>query len=144
MEFRAGTGAVWVLRMVLLAAVLLAAAVLWLPSIFWTVWPMTCAVLPFLAVPLGWWYDERLARSLYGTATKTAVRARYGVLWRREIFVPVSALRTFEVWTPPLHRLFRCRTVVLRFAGGAAWLPLLDKEDADRLTAWLEKGEEVP
>ncbi len=143
MEFRAGTGAVWVLRTVLLAAVLLAATVLWLPSLLWTDWPTACAVLPLFTVPLGWWYTKRLTRSLHGAVTKTAVRARYGVLWRRELFVPVAALRTFEVWTPPLHRACRCRTVVLRFAGGAAWLPLLDKEDADRLTAWLEALEEV-
>lgn len=65
-----------------------------------------------------------------------------GVLWRRQIFVPMQALRTFETWQTPIQRLFHCRTLILRFAGGAAILPLLPDPDALMLTRMLEECEE--
>ena len=43
------------------------------------------------------------------------------------------------VWMNWLHTVFRCRTVVLRFAGGCVWLPLLDEHVAARLTQRLEE-----
>lgn len=143
MAFRAGKGAVWILRIVLLIGGVLLTVLLWLPTRFWVWWPWWCCLLPIAAVlPLSLCYLPKLARSLNGSFDAQAVRASYGILWRRELFVPLDALRTYEVWTPPLHRLFDCRTVILRFAGGSAWLPLLDRHDAYALTARLETVEE--
>lgn len=77
--------------------------------------------------------------SLHGSCDAQAVRAEKGVFWTQKLFIPVSSLRTVESWATPLHRLCRCRTIVLRFAGGAAFLPFLPEEQAERLTALLEK-----
>ncbi|MBP3435641.1 MAG: PH domain-containing protein [Clostridia bacterium] len=142
MEFRAGKGAVWILRVTLVAVNVIVAVLLWLPSCFWPWWPWWSCLFPVVAVlPLWLFYLPKLTRSLRGSFDSYAVRASYGILWRRELFVPVDALRTYEIWTPPLHRLFDCRTVILRFAGGSAWLPLLDRRDAYVLTARLEVAE---
>lgn len=143
MELRAGTGAVWVLRVILAVGALTAGVLLWIPSLFWEWWPLWCGcgvALPLFLCSV--WYAPRLTRSLRGVLTPQAIHAVYGVVWTREWYVPLEALRTFEVWTPPLHRLFRCRTVVLRFAGGCAWLPLLARQDADRLAERLARREE--
>lgn len=85
------------------------------------------------------WYAPRYAGSLHGSCDAQAVRAEKGVFWTQKLFIPVSSLRTVESWATPLHRLCRCRTIVLRFAGGAAFLPFLPEEQAERLTALLEK-----
>ncbi len=145
MPFRAGCGAVWILRILLLLLTVLLSLLLWLPARVWELWSPWCAALPFLPIiPVWIRYLPRLSRSLHGRLDGGAVRACYGILWRRELFVPVGSLRTFEIWTPPLHRLFRCRTVILRFAGGSAWLPLLDWQDAYALAEYLEQAEETP
>ena len=131
------------LRVIMTVATLAIAVLLWVPSLFWEWWPWWCgwvAALPLYV--FGMWYTRRLARSLRALLAAQAIHAVYGVVWTREWYVPLEALRTFEVWTPPLHRLFRCRTVVLRFAGGCAWLPLLARQDADRLAEWLACREE--
>ena len=137
MGFTAGRGALFVLRTLWTA--------LWLPSVAALCWcrpPLSWWLPPAVLWIAGqWWYLPRLCRSLRGSFENHAVRFCVGVWWRREVFVPLGALRNFEVWTPPLHRLFHCRTVVLRFAGGAAWLPLLDEDTARRLTALLEEAE---
>lgn len=134
MTFSAGVGALMVLRTVVIAVTAVAVALLrWLTGSFWSLVPMV------LAVPLLVWYLPRLSRSLYGEMDHERLYVRYGVLWRRETVVLLGALRTFEAWTPPLHRLFHCRTVVLRFAGGSVFLPLLDEKTACRLTARLEE-----
>ena len=135
MEFRAAMGAKWVLCVSVTGLLLLTAFSLWmfLPIL---------GILPLAILPLGWWCSFLLARSLYGCLDTDAVRVRYGVLWQREIFVPTESLRTFEVWTPPLHRLCGCRTVVLRFAGGAALLPLLSVATAERLAKQFELPKE--
>ena len=142
MEFRAADGAVWLLRTALLIGAAVAAVLLWLPSLLWAGWPKVSVVIPFVFLLPCWWYAARLIASVYGNVTARAVHLRYGVLWIREIFVPMEALRTFEVWTPPLHRIFRCRTVVLRFAGGAALVPLLGIQAATQFTQVLETLEE--
>lgn len=131
------------LRVMVAVGALTVAALLGVPSLFWNRWPWWCGWS--VALPLflcGMWYAPRLTRSLRGALAPQAIYAAYGVVWTREWYVPLEALRTFEVWTPPLHRLFRCRTVVLRFAGGCAWLPLLARQDADRLAEWLARREE--
>ena len=142
MKFYAGDGAVALLRTAIsaVAAVLAAGTVIaarfWLPSL-WGLLPVTAAW-----VAAAFWLAPRFKRSVRGTFDAGNVRVEYGVWWRRELFIPLSSLRTFEIWAPPLHRLFRCRTVVLRFAGGAAVLPLLSCDIAAALTAELERNEE--
>ena len=143
MEFRAGKGAVWILRVALLTVGVMGSTCWWGLSMLWDVWSLWGCFLPFgITAILAVWYLPRLVRSLRGSLDERAIRATYGLVWRREVFVPMDALRTFETWTPPLHRLFSCRTVILRFAGGAAWLPLLDRRDAQELTGRLEQAEE--
>ncbi len=134
MAFSAGVGARSVLRTIVIAVIAVVVVLLrWLTGSLWCLVPIS------LAVPLVVWYLPRLTRSLYGEMDHERLYVRYGVLWRRESVVPLDALRTFETWTPPLHRLFHCRTVVLRFAGGSVVLPLLDEKTACRLTARLEE-----
>ena len=87
------------------------------------------------------WYPPRFAASMEGSFDGEAVRARMGVLWKREVFIPMNALRTFESWAPPLHRIWNCRTIVLRFAGGGAMLPLLSEREAGQLVQMLEDSE---
>lgn len=131
------------LRVIAVAGALTVAVLLWVPSLFWKWWPWWCgwvAALPL--VVFGMLYTRRLARSLHALLVPQAIHAVYGVVWTREWYVPLEALRTFEVWTPPLHRLFRCSTVVLRFAGGCAWLPLLARQDAHRLAERLARRED--
>ncbi len=144
MEFRAGTGATRLIRTVVWAAATAIAVVLWLPSRFFAAWSPWWAAVPLMVcVPIALWYVPRFTRSIRGALTNDAVYAAYGILWKRELFVPVEALRTFEIWTLPLHRIFGCRTVILRFAGGSAWLPLLEKAEAYALTEWLEHREDM-
>ena len=134
MTFCAGAGAQAILRTAVIAVTAVAVVLLrWLIGSFWCLVPMVVAV--FLLV----WYLPKLTRSLYGEMEDTRIYVRYGVLWRWETVVSISALRTFETWSSPLQRFFHCRTVVLRFAGGCTLLPLLDADTADRLTAKLEE-----
>lgn len=134
MTFCAGTGAQAILRTAVIAVTAVAVVLLrWLIGSLWCLVPMVVAV--FLLV----WYLPKLTRSLYGEMEDNRIYVRYGVLWRWETVVSISALRTFETWSSPLQRLFHCRTVVLRFAGGCTLLPLLDADTADRLTAKLEE-----
>ena len=142
MTFSAGRGAPALLRILWTAAAGLTTGLLlllrrWIAPLWWS---------PFLLLLWAagmWWYLPRLCRSLRGTVEPTAIRFSLGVWWRREVFLPVDALRNFEVWAPPLHRLLGCRTVVLRFAGGSAWLPLLDEITVRDLMPLLEKCEET-
>ena len=139
MTLTISTGAPRLLRVVWTAVTLgvgIAATVFrgWLPMWYGFVW---CVV----AVAWVWGvfvHVPRYCRAFGGEYDGQAVCWHGGVWWRRETRVPLSALRTFEVWAPPLHRLFRCRTMVLRFAGGSAWLPLLSESLAAALTAHFE------
>ncbi|MDD2362793.1 MAG: PH domain-containing protein [Oscillospiraceae bacterium] len=71
-----------------------------------------------------------------------AVKAVTGVFIKKQLFVPMTALRTFELCSTPVQRFFGCRTVILRFAGGAVFLPLLPVKQAEELVAALEEFEE--
>lgn len=134
MTFGAGVGARAVLRTaVIIVTVAVVLLLRWVTDSLWSLAPTVIAVLPLL------WYVPRLTDSLYGEMDDKRIYVRYGVLWRWETVVPLSALRTFETWVSPMQRLFRCRTVVLRFAGGCAVLPLLDEDTANHLTAKLEE-----
>lgn len=98
------------------------------------------------------WYPPRYAAALRGSFDGTAVRAEKGVFWKREVYIPTTALRTVETGATPLQRRLHSRTVVLRFAGGAVLLSLLPEEEAERLSRALEiasaggakNGESVP
>ncbi len=134
MTFGVGAGARAVLRTTLIAVAAGATLLLrWVTESLWSLTPTLVAVLLLV------WYVPRVTDSLYGEMDDTRIYVRYGVLWRWETIVPLSALRTFEMWISPLDRLFHCQTVVLRFAGGCTVLPLLDEEIANRLTARLEE-----
>ena len=94
------------------------------------------------------WYPPRYTAALRGSFDGTAVRAEKGVLWKREVYIPATALRTVETGATPLQRRLRSRTVVLSFAGGAVLLPLLPEEETERLSHALEiasaGGREIP
>lgn len=133
MTFTAGKGAI---------AVLLTA---------WWMGSATAAWLLWWGFGRGWWllpcllvlligtvYLPIWIRSVYGELDDRRLFLRVGVVWRREMTVPRVAFRTVECLVPPLHRLFGCCTMVLRFAGGSVWVPLLDADTVDRLTTQLE------
>lgn len=139
MEFRAGRGAVWILRIPMITASTVLTGTLLCIRHDQAWWLYGSGLIFDLALLLaGWWYAPRLSRSVHGRLDASGVRIFYGVLWQRETVVPLDALRTYEVWAPPLHRLFHCRTVILRFAGGSAWLPLLACRDSEVLTRRLK------
>ena len=94
-------------------------------------------------VAVCFWYPTRFVRSFRGSCREEALRAEIGVLFKKELYIPLSSLRTVESWVTPLHRAFRCRTIVLRFAGGAAILPLLPAAEAGELARLLEQLESV-
>lgn len=142
MEFRAGDGARRVLMALAALLTVLSAGVVGLLAGLISPWLLLGLIPVGLAGLLAFlWYPPRFAASLSGSFDGTAVRASVGVLWRKEIFVPMNALRTFECWKLPLHRFWNCRTIILRFAGGATMLPLLREEDAIRLVERLEETE---
>lgn len=144
MTFRAGKGALSLLRVgwSCLAALLAVAITIVLRRFSLNTVGVWLTAIPLWAAGM-FWYLPKLSASIAGGFEEIAVRGTYGVLWKRELYVPLDALRTFEIWTPPLHRLFHCRTVVLRFAGGSALLPLLDAATARELTQALENSEEM-
>ncbi|HPU58802.1 MAG TPA: PH domain-containing protein [Candidatus Avimonas sp.] len=88
------------------------------------------------------WYPPEYARHFKGSFDGYAIRATTGVFIKKELFVPVKALRTFDLCSTPVQRLFGCRTVILRFAGGAALLPLLPAGQAEKLVSELERIED--
>ena len=113
------------------------------------VW-LGCTVMPWCRVPaaavavgtavMAYLYPRRFAATLYGTVDACAVTVHSGVWWKREMRLPLSQLRTFECWTFPLGRILDCSVVVLRFAGGSVWIPLIPCEQAERLTRLLSEG----
>lgn len=104
-----------------------------------TPWLLILAALTGAAtVAAALWYPPRYAACLQGSFDGTAVRAVKGVLFKRELYVPASALRTVESGSTPLQRRLHCRTMVLRFAGGAVLIPLLPEDEAERLSKALE------
>ena len=102
--------------------------------------PSAWYAIPFAAlVFVCGWYWPRLIRSMCGELSDAHLSMCYGVWWHRETTVSLDAIRTYELWTPPLHAIFGCRTMVLRFAGGSVWLPLLDIRTARCLAERLEE-----
>ncbi len=142
MEFRAGDGARKVLMTLIALLTVLAAGLIGLLAGLFSPW-ILLGLIPVSVSGLFvfLWYPPRFAASLSGTFDGTAVRASMGVIWQKEIFVPMNALRTFECWKLPFHRFWKCRTIILRFAGGATMLPLLREEDAQLLVERLEETE---
>ncbi|MCI8554846.1 MAG: PH domain-containing protein [Clostridiales bacterium] len=143
MEFGAGGRAAWVLTLWLLppAFLLMAAAgslaAFFGPALWWAAGPAG-GILCLLIV----WYPPRYTSSLHGYFDGGAIRAVKGAWWKKELFIPMNALRTFEFWDSPLQKAFGCRTLVIRFAGGSALLPLLDAGQAARLSEQLQRAEE--
>lgn len=142
MTFHAGEDARKILMLAIAAGSVLLAGLIGLLAGLFTPWILLALVPAALAgVFLFIWYPPRFAASVEGSFDGEAIRARMGVLWKREVFIPMNALRTFESWAPPLHGIWKCRTVILRFAGGGAMLPLLSEEEAGRLVEMLEDCE---
>ena len=107
----------------------------------WWLWtPLAWLFLPlypclYWAV---WVYPVRWAAGYGGELDASQLYIHRGVLWRREWLLPLSALRSVEWWEPPLHRLFGCRTLLLRHTGGTVLLPLLPRGQAAALWKRLE------
>lgn len=129
MTFSASRSACWVLVSAALIPMPIVSMGLYTVGGWW--WPLPPATVWVLYVPF-------LVRSIVGDCRPEGIYVRFGVIWRREMRVPFSTLRTYEIWAPPLHRVFRCRTVILRFAGGSVWLPLLATETAAMIVAYVE------
>lgn len=110
-----------------------AAAGLFSPALLWG-----NGVIMVATLLLWWWYPARYAKTLQGQIDHKALHIVSGVWFRRETYVPNEAIRAFECWTLPFQRLWRCRTVVLRVAGGTVFLLLLPEQQATDLLAWLE------
>lgn len=96
MDFHAGEGARKILMLAIAAASVLLAALIGLLAGLFTPW-ILLALIPISAagVFLFLWYPPRFAASMEGSFDGEAVRARMGVLWKREVFIPMNALRTF-------------------------------------------------
>lgn len=142
MQFAADDGAKIVLRVWIAAAGLIAVALSAAVAGFFSPWLLwITGFIGVLTVFLSLWYPPRYTDSLRGSCDGVAIRAVKGVLLRREVFVPLAALRTFEINATPMQKYFRCRSVVLRFAGGAVLLPLIPKKQAEQLAAIIEKCE---
>lgn len=142
MRFAADAGAAKVLAAWIAGAGVLATGLAGCLAGLFTPWLLILAgAAALFTVFAALWYPPRYVASLHGQFDGDAVRAVKGVLWKREVYIPVSALRTVETGSTPLQRLFRCRTVVLRFAGGAVMLPLLPDRQAAELAGRLEQPE---
>ena len=96
-------------------------------------------VIGAVTVAAALWYPSRYVSRLRGSYDGQSVRATTGVFGQKQLFVPMESLRTFEVFSTPVQRLFGCRTLILRFAGGAAIIPLLPADQAEALAAALER-----
>lgn len=144
MEFQAGDGARKVLTLWTAGIGVLAAFLIGVVAGLLTPWLLIGSGLVGVAtVAACFWYPARFVRSFRGSCGAEALRAEMGVIFQKELYIPLSSLRTVESWATPLHRAFRCRTIILRFAGGAAILPLLPKEQAGELAELLEELENV-
>lgn len=142
MTFQAGNGAKKVLVSWMSATGIAAAGLCGLLAGLLSDWLFIGAGAVSLLTVFGvLWYPPHYIRRMQGSFDGHAIRAVKGVFWRKELFIPMNALRTFECWSSPVQTLFGCRTLILRFAGGAALLPLLSAEQAKALTLLLEKAE---
>ena len=144
MEFQVGDGARKVLTLWIAGTGVLAAFLIGALAGLLTPWLLIGSGLVAAAtVAVCFWYPTRFVRSFRGSCREEALRAEIGVLFKKELYIPLSSLRTVESWVTPLHRAFRCRTIGLRFAGGAAILPLLPAAEAGELARLLEQLESV-
>lgn len=140
MHFEADSGAikvltVWISAAGIIAEMLISALAGLITRWFFVGSWVVGAVTVFAAI----WYPPRYASALKVSFDGIAIRASIGVFRKQEIFVPIKALKTFELCSTPVQRLFKCGTVILRFAGGAAYLPLLPAAQAKDLTDALER-----
>lgn len=143
MTFAAAPGARLALALwIALAGTLLTALTGLIAGLF-TPWLLLLAGFEIAAtVGFALWYPPRFTASLHGRFDGTAIHAVKGVLWKKEVFVPLTALRTLETFSTPIERLAGCRILTLRFAGGSVLLPFLSRDEAARLAALLEAAED--
>ena len=142
MVVHAGRQAAFLLSIWITAAGLPAMALTGAAVVFWGPlrW-IAAAVLAALVAAAALWYPPRWAAAFTARFDGRALYTQSGVLWRKERLIPVDALRTLECRATPLQRKLGLQSLVLRFAGGAATLALLDREEAQKLAALLEKAE---
>jgi membrane protein YdbS with pleckstrin-like domain len=142
MQFAANNDAKKVLMLWIAGVGILATALIsLLAGLFTPLLLRGSAVVGLVTIAAVLWYPPRYVSQMSGSFDGTAVRAVKGVFFKQELFIPVTALRTFESSATPIQRLFHCRTIVLRFAGGAVMLPLLPSEQAFTLMKALENSE---
>mgnify|MGYP000870013180 CR=1 FL=1 len=142
MHFAADKGAVMVLRIWISAAGIAATSLISAFAGLFTPWLLILSALTGMATVFAAWYPRRYVDVMHGDFDGVAVKAVTGVFQRKQLFVPMTALRTFELRSTPVQRLFGCSTVILRFAGGAAFLNLIPAKQAEELIAVLEKYED--
>lgn len=143
LHFTVGRGAVKVLTIWISAAGIAATALVSALAGLITPWFLVGSTIVGIAtIFAALWYPSRYVDVFSGSFDGMAVRATIGVIRRQEIFVPIKALRTFELCSDPVQRIFKCRTVILRFAGGAVYLPLLPETQAFQLAKDMEKYED--
>lgn len=142
MDFHTGRQAAFLLAVWITAAGLPGMAVIGAAAVFFGPLLWIAAVLFSLIIAAAaLWYPPRYAAAFAGRFDGWALRVESGVFWRRERIIPADALRTLECCSTPLQHRLRLQTLVLRFAGGTAVLPLLDREEALQLSSLLEKAE---
>lgn len=143
MHFTVGRGAVKVLTVWICAGGITATALISALAGLITPWLLVGSSIAGTAtIFAALWYPPRYADVFSGSFDGVAVRATIGVIRRQQIFVPIKALRTFELCSDPVQRIFKCRTIILRFAGGAVYLPLLPETQAFELAQNMEKYED--
>ncbi len=132
MTFHIGRRALWSIRTI---CALLAIAIV-------ATFPLRAIVLiSGLSLCVIWICVPYACRSFHATVTATAVYLQYGVLWKHETVVALSAIRSIDRWTPPLCCFSDTCMVVLHFAGGSVYLPFLSLQSAITLVGLLQQKE---
>ena len=142
MDFHTGRQSAFLLAVWITAAGLPGMAAIGAAAVFFgpLLW-FAAALFSLIAAAAALWYPPRYAAAFTGRFDGWVLHIESGVFWRRERIIPVDALRTLECCSTPLQHRLNLQTLVLRFAGGTAVLPLLDREEALRLSSLLEKAE---
>ena len=117
----------WILLLTLPLTGLFAAAAIGIHRAFWLPGLLTAGGGGWLTAR----YPRRFAETLKGAFDGQLLQAHMGVFVSRTVFITRRSLRNFELLAPPLHR--RCRTLLLRFAGGTVVLPFLPAQQAGEL-----------
>ena len=134
MELSGDSGVTAVLQIWISIAGTAACAVISAASGLFTPWLLIAAAASAAAsIFASQWYPRRYSDSIRGCFDAGSIRAVHGVLWKKEIVVPVSSLRTAEYRQTPLQRRYKSCTVILRFAGGGAAFPLLPQNQGMEL-----------